>query len=117
MKQQQALVAHRTTHFLLFPWDTMTHLAYLTYLVSFDVPVPHPLAELGAPVLEHVGFCELLTLSVAESALSLRGCDEMYVVEVDLQPLLRLHSCLLFGAPRATVVLRAHSAQNKITQR
>lgn len=85
----------------------------LSYLLAVRASVPHPLAQLGAPVLEHVGLRVLHALPVAEAALRARGRDHVHRAQVHLQPLRRLRGDLRLGAPRAALDLLVQPGSNK----
>jgi hypothetical protein len=72
------------------------------------IPVSNPFPEPGPPVLDEVSLGKLLTLTVAEPALALRGSDHVDAVQVDLQPFLGLLGDLMFGTPGTPVTFRPH---------
>lgn len=80
-----------------------------TYLVPLDIPIAHPFAELGPPVLEHIGLRVLDALPVAEAAHGPGAGQHVDAVQVYLQPLGRLVRDLVLGAPGAAADLRVQS--------
>ena len=85
------------------------------YLLSLGALPARPL-HAGPPILDHIGFCVLLTLSSAKPSLRADGRYHMWLQEVDLQILLQRPGHHMLGTPRASVYVHFQSVQEGVAK-